>query len=169
MKKLKLSLIVFFVAIVVINIATSSKSRIKPAAHNKNNIDAALKSIKIQQIDTGRVLLFVPTIKTNKVSWKDASISNWLSNYCADKCNDSISSGYKFSGQIKNTDKSWSLKVTIKTDKEYAQPVKFDPKNGKFDGKVYFDKFNRTETLINIMVRDSNNLVIKNFSITLTE
>jgi hypothetical protein len=169
MKKLNLLFIIFISIIVVINIATSAIPRIKTIIHNQKNIDAALKSGQIKQADTSWIIFSIPSVKSGKIPWKDAAISKWIANYCIDKCNDSLSSGYKFSGQIMNSNKSWSLKVTIKTDKEYAQPVKFDAADGKFIGNLYFDKSNRMETLIKIMLRDSDNIPIDSFKITLTE
>lgn len=124
---------------------------------------------QITQTDTAKILFFTPPIKCGSIKWKDSVISNWLTNYCTDKCNDSLSSGYKFSGVINNSDRSWSMKVIIKTDKEYAQPVRFDPLSGKFNGNVYFDKSNRLETPIMIMLRDSDNVVIHSYIITLIE
>jgi hypothetical protein len=47
--------------------------------------------------------------------------------------------------------------------------VKFDAASGKFNGNLYFDKSNRMETIIKLMLRDSDNMPVDTFKITLIE
>jgi hypothetical protein len=138
----------------------------KPIPQDKNLVSVTSQNV---QVDTSKINFKIPLVKCGNVKWSDPAILDWLTNFCLDKCDDLNSSGFKFSGIIKNSKKSWSLKVTIKTDREYLQPVKFNPIDGTFDGKIYFDKTNRLETPIKITLRDSNRLTIETFVITLTE
>jgi hypothetical protein len=169
MKKLYLYFSIIISVIVIFNIVRASGIRIKILKEYDKFAESHLASGQMSQPDTGKIVFYIPSVKSGKNSWQSTVITNWLANNCVDKCNDSISSGYKFSGKINNPEKGLSIKVTIKTDKEYAQPVRFDPVSGKFNGNIYFDKNNRMETPIKIMLRDSNNITLKTYTIILTE
>jgi hypothetical protein len=171
MKKRKLHILFMAIVSVAVGfcISTTAGNKIIIILKEHKISNTVKKISQAKQTDTAKIEFNIPPVKCGNIAWKDTIIANWLANYCSDKCNDTISSGYKFSGQIRNPNKNSSLKVTIKTDKEYAQPVRFDPESGKFIGKVYFDKVNRMDTPIKIMLRDSNNTVIRVFTITLTE
>jgi len=156
------NLISTVISIIFIGIVSNGENMI---AQNQKNIG----DNQIKQVDTSKIIINIPSVKCGKIKWDDPSIIDWFKNYCLDKCDDSNSSGYKFSGIIKNSQKSWSLKVTIKTDRDYLQPVKFNPIDGTFDGKIYFDKTNRQETPIKIILRDSNRISIQTFVINLVE
>jgi hypothetical protein len=126
-------------------------------------------SAQEQKSDTTKIIFTTPAVTCGDISWQAPVITNWLANNCMDKCDDPVTSGYKLSGQIKNSNKNWSIKVVIKTDKEYAQPVRYNPANGTFEGKVYFDRTNRMDTPLKIILRDSNRTTINTFIITLKE
>lgn len=116
-----------------------------------------------------KIIFTAPALKCGVINWDDQIISNWLKNNCVEKCDDSLASGYSFNGKINGTNKSNSLKVTITTDRDYAQPVRFNPNTGVFEGKVFFDKSNRQETIVKVMLRDSNRLVINTFEVKLID
>lgn len=156
-------------AIVIFSFAIAAGKGFNPTSQKQKIVDVAEQPMQSKESDTNRIIFKIPSVKCGSLRWKDSSISDWLANYCIDKCNDSLSSGYRFSGLIKNSRKSWSLKVTVKTDREYLQPVKFNPENGTFDGKVYFDKTNRDETPVKIVLRDSNRITLETFVINLLE
>ncbi len=168
-KKYLLYVTIIISAIIIINVTTAADKGIKTISQKQKIVNGFKESGQIKKADSSSIIFVIPPVKCGSISWKDPIISNWLAKYCADKCSDSVSSGYKFSGRISNSDKSCSLKVIIKTDGEYAQPVRFNPDNGTFDGKVYFDKSNRMDTHIKVMLRDSNNITLQTFVIALTE
>jgi hypothetical protein len=109
----------------------------------------------------------VPSLKCGDFNWDDTLIINWLKNNCIDKCDDPNTSGYSFSGKIMGAGKNNSLKVTITTNKEYLQPIRFNPADGTFKGTLYFDKTIQEKTIIKLMLRDSTRTVINSFIITL--
>jgi hypothetical protein len=102
MRKINLLFILFISIVVVLNIATSAIPR-NVGIHYKKNTNASFQSGLIKQGDKSGIIFSIPSVKSGKISWKDSTISKWIANYCIDKCNDSLSSGYKFSGQIKNS------------------------------------------------------------------
>ena len=166
MKKTQFLITVTLISVVIAILTIGNVSIGENAiAQNQKNIG----DNQIKQVDTSKIIINIPAVKCGNVKWDEPTIIDWLKNYCLDKCDDPNSSGFKFSGIIKNSKKSWSLKVTIKTDREYLQPVKFNPIDGIFEGKIYFDKTNRMETPIKVTLRDSNRLTIETFIITLTE
>jgi hypothetical protein len=154
-------------AIVALCFVSSAGTRVNAFFHR--SIITMDESGQVSQADTGKIVFYIPRIKCGNVSWNDTEVLNWLSKNCMDKCDDPTSSGYRFSGKIVHSHKSWSMKVTIKTDKEYMQPVMFNSEKGTFEGKLYFDKTNRGETPITIYLRDSSRVTINTFVITLTE
>jgi len=160
---------IFLLAIGVSDFTIQKGTHLKIVICGEKVFSSCKIKTQVNQLDTSNIIFLIPPIKCGNIKWKDSTISNWLKNYCSDKCSDSLSSGYKFSGLLKKFDRRWNMKVTIKTDKEYAQPVKFDTVTGKFNGKLYFDKFNRLETVIKIMLRDSDNTVKNNYVVTLIE
>jgi hypothetical protein len=169
MKKKYIIVLISITAIVALRFSKSAENRIDNIFQKQKSADIVNEPIKNGQSDTSNMFFKIPSVKCGDIKWNSPIISDWLANYCIDKCNDSISSGYKFSGFIKNSQKSWSLKVTIKTDREYLQPVKFNAENGVFDGKIYFDKTNRENTPIKILLRDSNRVTLQTFIINLIE
>jgi hypothetical protein len=169
MKRLQVIFISFLTFVVFVNFAITTFPAVRSIFRKPSNAKNVQLAQQPKQEILSQIIFSIPHIKPGEFSWRDTSVVSWLSNYCMDKCNDTQSSGYRFAGQITNTDKSYSLKVTVKTDKEYAQPVRFDPATGKFNGNVYFDKFNRMETTIKVMLRDSTNSILQTYLITLTE
>jgi hypothetical protein len=150
--------------IVALCYATSAGTRVNELLHKSvSSID------ETGQADTGKIVFYIPRVRCGNVSWNDTVVTQWLSKNCLDKCDDPSSSGYRFSGKILNSDKSWSMKVTIKTDRDYVQPVMFNPVNGTFEGKLYFDKTNRNETPIKIYLRDSSRTTIRTYAVTLID
>jgi hypothetical protein len=154
-------------AIVAICFATSAGTRVNALFHK--SIIANDESGQADLTDTGKIVFYIPRLKCGNISWNDTIVTNWLDKYCQDKCDDPTSSGYRFWGKILNSDKSWSMKVTIKTDREYIQPVMFNSEKGTFEGRLYFDKTNRGETPITIYIRDSKRTTIRTYLILLTE
>ncbi len=168
-KKYLISVIVIISVIIAFSIATEASKGVNVNYQKQKNVDAKNETNLSKQTDTSKIVFKIPSVNCGNIHWNDRIITDWLANYCLDKCNDSVSTGYKFSGWIKNSQKNYSLKVAIKTDRDYLQPVKFYPENGSFEGKVYFDKTNRSETLIKITLRDSNRVALETFVITLLE
>jgi hypothetical protein len=169
MKKKYIIVLIFITTILALSFSNIAGNRLNNIFQKQKNVDIVNEPIKNEPSDTSKIFFKTPSVNCGDIKWNSSIISDWLANYCIDKCNDSITSGYKFSGFIRDYHKNWSLKVTIKTDREYLQPVKFNPENGTFDGKIYFDKTNRENTPIKIILRDSNRLTLQTFIINLIE